>query len=44
MDSGENVVRAITREDGLELGTPSRKDFATRVREMVGNEPELTAQ
>jgi transposase len=43
MDSGENVVRAITREDGIKLGTPSRKDFATRVREMVGNEPELTA-
>ena len=43
MDSGENVVRAITREDGIKPGTPSRKDFATRVREMVGNEPELTA-
>ena len=27
----------------LELGTPSRKDFATRVREMAGNEPELMA-
>ena len=39
----ENVVRAITREGGIKLGTPSRKDFAPRVREMAGNEPELMA-
>jgi transposase len=43
MRSIENVVRRITREDGIKLGTPSRKDFATRVREMAGNEPELMA-
>jgi transposase len=43
MRSIENVVRAITREDGIKLGTPSRKDFAGRVREMAGNEPELMA-
>jgi transposase len=43
MRSIENVVRAITREEGIKLGTPSRKDFATRVREMVGNEPVLMA-
>ena len=43
MRSIENVVRAITREEGIKLGTPSRKDFASRVREMAGDEPELTA-
>jgi transposase len=43
MRSIENVVRAITREDGLKLGTPSRKEVATTVREMAGNEPELMA-
>jgi len=43
MRSIENVVRAITREDGIKLGTPSRKDFAARVREMAGAGPELMA-
>ena len=43
MRSIENVVRAITREDGLKLGTPSRKEFATTVREMAGDRPELMA-
>ncbi len=43
MSSIENVVRGITREDGIKLGTPSRKDFAARVREMAGGEPELMA-
>jgi transposase len=43
MRSIENVVRGITREDGIKLGLPSRKDFATTVREMAGNEPELMA-
>jgi len=43
MRSIENVVRAITREDGIKLGTPSRKDFAARVREMAGDQPELMA-
>ena len=43
MRSIENVARAISREGGIKLGTPSRKDFAPRVREMAGNEPELMA-
>jgi transposase len=43
MRSIENVVRAIAREDGIKLGTPSRKDFAARVREMAGDQPELMA-
>jgi transposase len=43
MRSIENVVRAISREEGIKLGTPSRKDFAARVREMAGAEPELMA-
>ena len=43
MRSIENVVRGITREDGIKLGTPSRKDFAARVREMAGAELELMA-
>ena len=43
MRSIENVIRAITREAGIKLGTPSRKDFAARVREMAGSEPELMA-
>lgn len=41
MRSIENVIRAITREAGIKLGTPSRKDFAPRLREMAGDEPEL---
>jgi transposase len=40
---GKNVIRAITREAGIKLGTPSRKEFAPRVREMAGSEPELMA-
>lgn len=32
----ENVVRAILREAGLKLGTPSRTAFADRVRELAG--------
>ena len=43
MRSIENLVRAISREDGIKLGTPSRKDFTARVREMAGTEPELMA-
>jgi transposase len=34
----ENVVRAILREVGIKLGTPSRKDFADRVRELAGED------
>jgi transposase len=31
----ENVVRAVLREGGVKLGTPSRAAFATRVRELT---------
>ena len=37
----ENVVRAILRETGLKLGTPARKDFAIRARELVTGEEGL---
>ena len=43
MRSIENLVRAITREDGIKLGTPSRKDFAGRVREMAGDDRQMMA-
>jgi transposase len=43
MDSWENVARGITRADGIELGTPSRSEFAARVHEMTGHQPELMA-
>lgn len=43
MRSIENVVRAITREEGIKLGLPSRRDFAARVREMAGGQSELMA-
>jgi transposase len=36
MRSIENVVRAILREAGVKLGTPSRSAFAERVRELAG--------
>ncbi len=36
MRSIENVVRAILRETGLKLGTPARKDFIGRARELIG--------
>jgi len=35
MRSIENVVRAILREAGIKLGTPSRTAFADRVRELA---------
>src|ERR687886_409978 len=35
----ENVVRAVLREGGIKLGTPSRVTFAARVRELAGNDP-----
>lgn len=38
MRSIENVVRAVLREAGLKLGTPSRASFAERVRELVRDE------
>lgn len=31
----ENAVRAVLREMGLKLGTPARKAFATKVRELA---------
>jgi hypothetical protein len=31
----ENGLRALLREVGLKVGTPSRKDFAARVRELA---------
>jgi transposase len=37
----ENGVRALLREAGLKLGTPSRKDFSARVRELAGDDPVL---
>src|SRR6478735_7464418 len=41
MRSIENVVRAVLREGGVKLGTPSRAAFATRVRELTeGDAPE----
>jgi transposase len=39
MRSIENVVRAILREAGLKLGTPGRAAFASRVRELAGDDP-----
>lgn len=38
MRSIENVVRAILREAGLKLGTPSRTAFAGRVRELASED------
>ncbi|HEY0908953.1 MAG TPA: IS110 family transposase [Bradyrhizobium sp.] len=38
MRSIENVARAILREGGIKLGTPSRTDFAGRVRELAGGD------
>jgi transposase len=37
MRSIENVVRAVLRESGIKLGTPSRAAFAARVRELAGD-------
>lgn len=41
MRSIENVVRAILREAGIKLGTPSRVTFAGRVRELTGADAEV---
>jgi transposase len=38
MRSIENVARAILREVGIKLGTPSRAGFAGRVRELAGED------
>jgi transposase len=37
----ENGVRALLREAGLKVGTPSRRAFAARVRELVADDPVL---
>jgi transposase len=39
----ENGVRALLREAGLKVGTPSRKNFATRVGELVADDAVLAA-
>jgi len=39
----ENVVRAILRETGLKLGTPARKDFIVRARELIAGEQTLAS-
>lgn len=38
----ENVVRAIFRETGLKLGTPARKDFIFRARELATGEEAMS--
>ena len=38
----ENGVRALLREAGLKVGTPSRKDFPARVRELAAGDALLT--
>jgi transposase len=43
MRSIENVVRAMLREAGVKLGTPSRAGFAVRVRELAGGDAETMA-
>lgn len=43
MRSIENVVRAILREAGVKLGTPSRTAFAGRVRELASADAEVMA-
>jgi transposase len=39
----ENGIRALLREAGLKVGTPSRKDFSARVRELTADEPVLAS-
>jgi transposase len=39
----ENGVRALLREAGLKVGTPSRKDFGARVRELAADDPVLVS-
>ena len=39
----ENGLRALLREVGLKVGTPSRKDFAARVRELAAADPVLSS-
>ena len=37
----ENGIRALLREVGLKVGTPSRRDFPARVRELAADDPVL---
>ncbi len=39
----ENGIRALLREAGLKLGTPSRRNFPARVRELAAGDPLLRA-
>ena len=39
----ENGIRALLREVGLKVGTPSRKDFATRVRDPAADDHVLAS-
>jgi transposase len=39
----ENGIRALLREVGLKVGTPSRKDFPARVRELAAGDPVLSS-
>src|ERR1700733_2507320 len=39
----ENGIRALLREAGLKVGTPSRKDFSARVRELTADAPVLAS-
>ena len=39
----ENGIRALLREVGLKVGTPGRKDFGVRVRELVADDPVLAS-
>jgi transposase len=39
----ENGIRALLREVGLKVGTPSRKDFPARVCELAANNPVLAS-
>jgi transposase len=39
----ENGVRALLREAGLKVGTPSRRDFPARVRELAAGDPVLAS-
>jgi transposase len=38
----ENGLRALLREAGFKLGTPARKAFAARVRELTATDPVLS--
>ncbi len=37
----ENGIRALLREVGLKVGTPSRRDFPARVRDLAAGDPVL---